>query len=156
MNYWFFHISSIINVEPFVTEKERVRKHIAQCLPSTNPGVHVLLIYLTQFRPSNSHSTLTAYWLFQTNITRSKTYKCFASTQQQSKFYNIHLLFRPFTQMLARETLSLHYRLCTFPESTNLLFHQMFTKTPDSQCCLVSLSNSSVVAWPITRRSGKF
>jgi hypothetical protein len=140
----------------YCNQKERVRKHTAHWLPSTNPGVHVLLIYSTQFRPSISHNTLTAYWLFQTNITRSKTYKCFASTQQQSRFYSIHLLPRPFTQMPARETLSLHYRLCTFPESTNLLFHQMFTKTPNSQCCLVSLSNSSVVAWPITRRSEKF
>jgi len=67
-------------------------------------------------------------------------YKCFASTQQQSRFYNIHLLPRPFTQMPARETLSLHYRLYAFPKSTRSLFHQMFTKTPDSQCCLVSLS----------------
>jgi len=102
------HCSSYCN------QKERVWKHTAHW-PSTNPGVHVLLIYSTQFRPSISHSTLTAYWLFQTNITRSKTYKCFASTQQQNRFYNIHLLPRPFTQMPARETLSLHYKLCTFP-----------------------------------------
>jgi hypothetical protein len=50
-----------------------------------------------QFRPPIFHSTLIAYWLFQTNITRSKTYKCFASTQQHSRFHSIHLLPRPFT-----------------------------------------------------------
>jgi hypothetical protein len=32
------------------------------------------------------------------------------------------------------------------PRKHKLAFHQMFTKTPDSQCCLVSLSRSSVVA----------
>ncbi len=106
---------------PTVTKKERVRKHTAHWLPSTNPGVHVLLIYSTQFRPSITHNTLATYWLFQMNITRSKTYKCFASTQQESRSYNIHLLPRPLTHMPTRETLTLHYRLYTFPENTSLL-----------------------------------
>ncbi len=42
-------------------QKERVRKHTAHSLPSTNPGVHVLLIYSTQFRPSKTHNTLIAF-----------------------------------------------------------------------------------------------
>ncbi len=125
MKVWFFSWIDTLwryySMHNVVTEKERVRKHTAHWLLSTNPGVHVLLIYSTQFRPSITHNTLTAYWLFHTNITRSKMYKCFAFTQQQSRFYNIHLLPRPFTQMPTRETFSLHYRLYTFPESTSLL-----------------------------------
>jgi hypothetical protein len=102
-------------------QKERVRNHTTHWLPSTNPGVHVLLSYSTQFRPPIFHNTLIAYWLFQMNITRLKTYKCFASTQQQGRFHSIHLLPRPFTQTPAREILLLHYKLYTFPESSSFL-----------------------------------
>jgi hypothetical protein len=118
MHIYFLNVSDIWI---HCNQKERVWNHTTHWLPSTNPCVHILLMYSTQFRPSIFHNTLTAYLLFQTNITRSKTYKCFTSTQQHSRFHSIHLLPRPFTQMLARETLSLHYRLYTFPESTSVL-----------------------------------
>jgi hypothetical protein len=79
----FNHLGSQILMFTFVfqsycNQKERVRKHITHWLPSTNHGVRVLLIYSTQFRPSETHITLTACCFFQTNITRSKTYKCLA------------------------------------------------------------------------------
>jgi hypothetical protein len=41
-----------------VTKKKKVWKHTAHWLPSTNLGVHVLLIYSTQFRLSISHKLL--------------------------------------------------------------------------------------------------
>jgi hypothetical protein len=94
------HNSSKVFYEAFIklchcNQKERVRKYTAQRLPSTNPGVHVLLNYSTQFRPPKIHNSLTAYWI----ITRSKTCKSFAPTQQQSRCYSIRPLPRLFTQM---------------------------------------------------------
>jgi hypothetical protein len=81
-------------------------------------------------------------------------------TQQHSRPHSIHLLPHPFTQMPSKETLSLHCRLCTFPESTSIVFHQKFTKH-QIRCCSVSFSlslsdSSTAVATLITRRSRKF
>jgi hypothetical protein len=119
-----------------VTKREGPKSHntLNAC---TTPSVHVFLIFFTQFRPLLFHNTLTAYWLFQTHITRSEMYKCFISTQQQDRFHIIHPLPRPFTQMPAKETLSSQTIYIARMHKPD--FHQMFTK-PDSQCCLVSLS----------------
>ncbi len=56
-------------------------------------------------------------------------HKCFASTQQQGRFHIILPLPRPFTQMPAKETLSLQTIYITRKHKPD--FHQTFTK-PDS------------------------
>jgi len=65
-------------------------------------------------------------------------YKCFASTQQQGRFHIIHPLPCPFTQMPAKETLSSQTIYIARKHKSD--FHQNVHKTPDSQCCLASLS----------------
>jgi hypothetical protein len=135
-------------------QKERVRKYTAHWLPSANPGVHVLLIYSTQFKPLIIHNSLTAYWI----ITRSEMCKSFAPTQQQSIFYSIRPLPRPSTQMSTKGTFSLHYRLYTFPKAQAFFPLNVHKNTNFPVLCSLSLSLSSpfVVVWLITRCNEKF
>ncbi|CAK9257178.1 unnamed protein product, partial [Sphagnum jensenii] len=79
-------------------------------------------------------------------------YKCFAYTQQQNRFHIIHPLPRPFTQMPTKETLSSQTIYIARKHKPD--FHQTFTKPDSSAVQSLSLSNSSIAAWPGTRRSG--
>jgi hypothetical protein len=100
----------------FVTKKRGSEKHIAHWLPSTNPNVHVLLIYFTHTDLQSSRHSNCLLTLSYAHY-RSKTYK-HSNIADLTAF---HLMPRPFTQMSTKETLTLHYRLCTFPESTSFL-----------------------------------
>jgi len=141
----------------FVTKKERVRKHSAHWLPSTNPGAHVLLIYSTGFRPLIVHDILTASWSLQMNITRSETYKCLAyhttteralqhpslasdihtNASKGNSFITLHIMYIPWKHKLA------------FPAKAHKNIRSPMLSS-------LSLYNSSAIARPTTRRSGKF
>jgi len=150
--FWIFKVFKFHS-----NQKERVRKHTAHWLPSTNPSIHVLLIYSTQFWPPKTYITLTAYWLFQTNITRLNTCKCLAShtttkqvLQYPSPALPIHTDANQENSFITLQTMyiSRKHKLA-FP--SNVHKNTRFP-VPSS----LSPSNSSAVAWPITRRSRKF
>jgi hypothetical protein len=141
----------------YYNQKKRVRKHTAHWLPSTNLGTHVLLIYSTELRPSISHSILIAYWHLQTNITRSKTYKCLAFhtttehvLQHPSPASPIHIDASQGNSFITLQTMyiSRKHKLA-FP--SNVHKNTRFP-VPSS----LFRSNSSALARLITRRSGKF
>jgi hypothetical protein len=133
-------------------QKERVRKYTTQWLPSTNPGVHVLLNYSTQFKPPIIHGSLTAYWI----ITRSKTCKSFAPTQWQSRFYSIRPLPRPFTEMSSKGNFFITLQTIHISKAQACFPSNVHKNTSFLVLCILSLSSPSVVAWLIARRSGKF
>ncbi len=95
-------------------QKERVRKHTAQRLLSTNPGAHACLNHSTQLRPPKMYTSLTVCWI----LTRSKTRKSFAPTHPQSRFHNMCPLTCSFTHSSTkRGTFSLHCRLTYIPKA---------------------------------------
>jgi hypothetical protein len=108
-----------------VTKKERVRKHTAQRLLSTNPGVHACLNHSTQLRPPKMYTSLTVCWI----LTRSKTRKSFALTHPQSRFHNMCPLTRSFTQSSTKgEHSGCIANLHTFRKH-KLSFSPMFAET---------------------------
>jgi hypothetical protein len=148
----FFKSYTIVACGNYVTKKKRVRKYTAQRLPSTNPGVHVLLNYLTQFRPPIIHISLIAYWI----ITRSKTCKSFAPTQQQSRCYSIRPLPRPFTQMSTKGNFLITSQTIHIPKAQACFRSNVHKNTSFHVLYTLSLSSPFAVAWLIARRSGKF
>jgi hypothetical protein len=121
-------------------QKERVRKHTAHWSPSTNPGAHVLLIYSTQFRPLITHNTFHCLLTFSNEHYKIKNVQilCSHTTIEQILQYPspasaIHTDANQGNSLITLQTIYI-------PRKHELAFHQMFTKTPDSQCCLLSLS----------------
>jgi len=140
-----------------VTKKERVRKHTAHRLPLTNPGAHVLLIYSTQLRPLISHNILTAYWHLQTNITRSKTYKCLVFHMTTEQVLQHPSPASPIHTNASQENSFITLQIMYISRKHKLAFPSNVRKNtrfpvPSS----LFRFNSSAIAWPITRRSGKF
>ncbi len=138
-----------------VTKKRGSEKHSTHRMPSTNPGVRVLLIYSTGFRPLIVHDILTASWRLQMNITRSETYKCLA----------FHVTTERALQHLASD---IHTNA-----SKTKPFHYIthYVHSPKAQACFPAkahknikspmlssffLYNSSAIARPTTRHSRKF
>ncbi len=126
--------------EAIVTKKERVWNHTAHWLPSTNPGVHVLLSYSTQFKPLIFHNTLTP-----TNSSRR-------TLQDQRRTtallpHNNRAYFTVSISCLAhshrRHQGKLSYYITDYIHSpkAQAFFPSNVHKTPDSQCCLVSLES---------------
>ncbi len=101
-------------------QKERVRNSHNTLTACTTPSVHVFSIFSTQFKPLIFHNTLTAYWLFQMHITRSKTYKCFASTHNNRADFTASISCLTHSHKCQQGKLS-HYRLYTLSESTSLI-----------------------------------
>ncbi len=99
-------------------QKKKVRLYpAAYRLPSTNPGVHAFLSYFP-------HIDLQIPQTFELPINPFTNALQIRDTQeqQQNRPHNIpSQRHRQFTQMPAMELLTLHFLLCTFPESTSFL-----------------------------------
>jgi len=107
-------------------------ENTAHWLPSTNPGVHVLLSHshTTQTSKNTAHNLPTDSFRQASRDRRHAN--IFFLHNNRTRFRWIHLLPYTFTQIPARETLLLHYRLCTFPKAQACFSSEMFTKAPDS------------------------
>jgi hypothetical protein len=155
------------NLKLYCNQKERVRKHTAHWLPLTNPGAHVLLIYSTQFRPSITHITLTAFNeprrpcspdLLHTVQTFDNTQHIslptdpFRRTLQDQKCTNALLPHNNRTNFAVSISYLSHSHRCQLGKLSHYITDYIHSpkaracspsnvhKTPDSQCCLLSLS----------------
>jgi len=107
------------------TKKRGSEIHTTHLTDSTNPGVHVFLIYFTQFRPfeNTQHTDRLLTFADEHHKIKDAQVSCIQHNNKASFVLSIFLP-RPLTQMSMREMLSLHCKPCTFPENTSSLFHQ--------------------------------
>jgi hypothetical protein len=122
----------------FVTEKKRVRRHPAHWLPSTNPGIHVFLIYSTHIRRPKTPSKLSSYWRLQTLQNRKHTDALLSHDNSTDSTAYISCLSNSYRCQQGRLSYCIH-RLCTISESTNSAFHRMFTKKTQNRNAVYSL-----------------
>jgi hypothetical protein len=108
-------------------QKKRVRRHPTHWLPSTNPGIHVFLIYSTHIRRPKTPSNLSSYWCFQALQSRKHTDALLSRDNSTDSTAYISCLSNSYRCQQGRLSYCI-YRLCTSYESTNSAFHRMFTK----------------------------
>ncbi len=119
---------TVVKIRGTVTKKKRVRKHPAHWLASTNPGIHIFLIYSTQIRRLDTSSKLNSYWCSWTLQDRKHTNTLLPRDNNTDSTIYISCLSNSYRCQHGRLPHCI-YRLCTTYESTNSTFHQMFTKT---------------------------
>jgi hypothetical protein len=109
-------------------QKKRVWKHPTHWLPSTNPGIHVFLIYSTHIRRLDTPSKLSSYWCSWTLQNRKHTNALLPCDNNTDSIVYVSCLSNSYRCQHGRLPHCI-YRLCTTYKSTNSAFHRMLTKT---------------------------